>query len=621
MSGNWPDYLLDEIRARADIVEVISDYVVLSKKGRNYLGLCPFHHEKTPSFTVAPDKQMFYCFGCQTGGNVFTFLTKKENISFGEAVKFLAEKTGVNLPQVELDPQEQAKQKQLERIAQINKASKDFYHEYLLSKPEAQAARDYLARRGINHKVLEEFQLGFAPEGWSGLTSFLQARGFSLKEMADAGVVTPKEDGGGYDRFRNRIIFPIVNVRGQVIGFGGRVLDDSLPKYLNTPETPFFSKRHNLYGIDLAHKNMREKGETLVVEGYMDVIAAHQSGFDNAVASLGTALTRDQGKLILRYTQKVVLAYDSDGAGVSAAFKGAEILRALGCNVKILTVPAGKDPDEFLRSHRPEEFALLTENAPGIVPYKLAHLTRERPTANINAKVEIVNSLADDLLKTESLIERGGYIQLIAKTLGITEEVIYAELERISSKARKTRVFPDKSRLNSHTNNGLAHSEFGNPGRESDVDAALKIVSSQVLRAENLLLRLMLDEPQVIALVHENLGWDGFRDPVHSKALVLIKEMWLKGNWDPATLAAMVNDQELESFFARLALADPGVSSPLKAAGDCIKVIKNDQIKEKINKLQEQARLMQNNGDVENAMKLLQQINQLIRQPASDLPR
>ena len=615
MSKTWPDHLLEEIRTRADIVGVVSDYVVLEKKGKNYLGLCPFHYEKTPSFTVTPDKQMFYCFGCQTGGSVFTFVMKKENITFAEAVKLLAERAGVSLPEGEMSQEEQAKQKLLESIARVNKAASDYYHESLLHSTLAQAARDYLARRGIERKAIEAFHLGFAADGWSFLTDFLLQRGFSQADLLSAGLATSKESDGVYDRFRNRIIFPIVNVRSQIVGFGGRVLGDSLPKYLNSPETPFFSKGHNLYGINLASKVIREKNEALVVEGYMDVITAHQSGFSNAVASLGTALTKDQAKLIQRYTHNVLLAYDADPAGINATWKGADILRELGCKVRVLTVPAGKDPDEFLRSHRPEEFDLLANNAPGYIEYKLDRLIKERPAANIGAKVEIVSSLSNDIVRTESLVEREGYIRLVAKTLGITEEVIYAEIRRISLKSRKSGSFWDNSQFSSHTNVGHAHSEFGNPGRESSVGRQPPAVNdNRVYRAENLLLGLMLNEAKVVALVEEKLGWDAFRDPLHIRILGLIRNMWVKGNWSPGALAAEAEDEALGSELARLSMKETGVSSPLKAAADCIKAVKDQQLKEKIDDLQEQARLMQNCGDVEGAIKLLQEINSLIRQ-------
>jgi DNA primase len=607
---NWPEQLIEEIKDKVDIVNLVSEHLLLQKKGKNYLGLCPFHHEKTPSFNVNSDKQMFYCFGCQAGGNVYSFLMKKENIPFGEAVKVLAERAGVSLPQAELSPEEQAKFKLRETIEQINKATRDFYHDTLLNSLKAQTARDYLAKRGIDYTAIDSFFLGYAPDGWSNLMDFLSGRGYSVKQMLEAGVATPKDSGGGYDRFRNRIMFPITNVKGQVIGFGGRVLDDSLPKYLNSPETAFFSKGHNLYGMDLAHKSIRDKDETMVVEGYMDVIAAHQTGFNNAVASLGTALTRDQGKLLMRYTHNVLLAYDSDAAGVNAAVKGAEILRDLGCKLKILTVPDGKDPDEYLRNHQPEEFARLGEKAPGLIQYKLEKIIKERPPTTIEARVETVNKLMDDLLKVDNLVEREGLIRLLATTLGITEEVIYAEIRRISSKSRKNQANSDNFRLNSNTNIGHARTEIGNVGREN-------VAQSGLYNAENLLIRLMLEEPKVIALVNEQLDWTGFNDPGHLKLVMLIKEAWDKGSWDPANLTSVIQDEALATILAKMSLHESGVNNASKAALDCIKIIKNEQVQLKIKKLQEQAQVMQNNGDMVGALTLLQQINQLVKQSAA----
>ncbi len=620
VSNSWPDYLLEDIQARIDIVDVISDYVVLTRKGKNYLGLCPFHSEKTPSFTVTPDKQMFYCFGCQTGGNAFTFLQKKENISFVEAVRVLATKAGVHLPEKELSPAEKALHKERELAEQINKAAQEFFHSTLLTSPKAQAARDYLSNRGIARDAIDAFQLGFALDGWSNLGDFLLARGYTVEQLDKVGLVTPKDNVQCYDRFRNRIIFPIFNVHGHVIGFGGRVLDDSLPKYLNSPETAYFSKGHNLYGINHAHKAMRDKGEALVVEGYMDVIACHSNGFPNAVASLGTALTREQGKLMMRYTSNVLLAYDADAAGINATHRGAELLRDLGCKVKVLSVSGGKDPDEFLRHHKPEDFASLVESAPSWVQFKLASLVKTTPLSGIDAKVKIVSEMANDILKTESLVEREGYIRLIANTLGVTEHVISAEIMRISAKNRKKGYFSDNSHSDSHTNMEHYQTEFANIGKENTLDVLrVKPGSSvnKIYRAENLLLRLMLLDPKVIVLVAEELQWESFTDTMHDRVLCLIKEAWQKGNWNPLNWAAAVNDEALGSYLAQISMEETGIGDVLKGAADCIQVIKGQQIKEKIKSLQEEARVLQNSGDMEKALEILLEINRLVKQPAS----
>ncbi len=611
MVRNWPEQLIEEIKDRVDLVELVSEYILLQKKGKNYLGLCPFHHEKTPSFNVNAEKQMFYCFGCQAGGNVYGFLMKKEGITFGEAVNILADRAGLSLPQAELSPEEQAKFKLKETIERIHKAARDFYHDILLNSSKAQPARDYLARRGIDRSAIDKFYLGYAPDGWTNLLDFITERGYAIRQVSDAGLITPKDGGGGYDRFRNRIMFPITNVRGLVIGFGARVMDDSLPKYLNSPETPFFSKGHNLYGLDLAHKAIREKGEAMVVEGYMDVIAAHQAGFSNTVASLGTALTRDQGKLLMRYSHDILLTYDSDAAGVNAALKGSEILRDLGCKVKIFTVPDGKDPDEFLRHHRPEEFARLGAQAPGLIQYKLEKLIKDKPPTTIEARVEIVNRLIDDLLKVDNLVEQEAYVRLLSATLGITDTAVYAEIRRLSAKRRKNQLISDNFLSNSHTNSGHARTEFGNIGRASEG------VQSALYKAENLLIRLMLEDPKVISLVKEQLAWTGFTDPQHSRLLELIKEAWDSGNWNPSSLAATIQDATLTGILAQMSIDETGVNNTSKAASDCIKIIKQQRIQLKLKNLQEQAQLMQNNGDMEGALNLLQQINKLVKQSAA----
>ncbi len=323
MGGFIPEDIIENIRLRTDIVQLISDYITLQKKGRNYVGYCPFHRESDPSFTVTPDKQIFYCFGCNAGGNVFKFIMLQQNLSFPEAVKMLGEKVGVAVPDG-YSPQVRERLHREEKAWKINAMAKDYFQSVLLQRPDAAVAREYVGSRGITADIIKDFGLGYAPASWDALINFMQGKGVNVSDLLKVGLVV-NGDRRVYDRFRSRLIFPISDAHGRVVGFGGRVLGDGSPKYLNTAETDFFSKGKILYGLDKARQAIREMGYVVITEGYMDAIAAHQYGMTNTVASLGTSMTREHGLLLMNYTREVIIAYDSDAAGVAAAVRGLDI--------------------------------------------------------------------------------------------------------------------------------------------------------------------------------------------------------------------------------------------------------------------------------------------------------
>jgi DNA primase catalytic core len=356
--GPIPEEFLDSVRSGVDIVELISEYVPLKRSGQNYMGLCPFHREKTPSFSVSPAKQIFYCFGCGAGGNVFSFLMKMENIPFLEAVEILADRLGLDVPR---SPRSREKHERKERFYELNAHAAEYYHRILVHGAEGESARGYLMGRGVNRSSWGKFLLGFAPNASGGLLKYLKGKGFSLQEIRQSGQFNERY-GTLQERFRGRIIFPICDARGRCLGFGGRALGDEEPKYLNSPESPVFNKSRNLYGLHLAIPAVRDQKKIIVVEGYLDCITAQEYGFRNTVAALGTAFTRDQSRLLLRYTKDVVLAFDEDAAGSAATMRGAGFLQELGAQVSILNLPEAKDPDEFLRAHGKEAFASALEN-------------------------------------------------------------------------------------------------------------------------------------------------------------------------------------------------------------------------------------------------------------------
>lgn len=420
----YSDDIIEEIINRNDIVDVISQYVTLKKSGRNFLGLCPFHKEKTPSFSVSPDKQIFHCFGCGVGGNAVHFISKIENLSFRESLELLADKSGMELPTI--DSGEDSKRLELkQKVFKINELVANLYHETLY-KPIAKPAQEYVKKRKLDNKTLINFKIGYAPNQ-SILYKFLKEKGFEDEEIL-ASTLVKKYNNNYVDAFRNRLMFPISDVRNRVIAFGGRVLDNSLPKYINSPDTIVYNKGRNLYGLNVAKNAKLDK--IIMVEGYMDCVSLHQRGIPNVVASLGTALTESQGRLLRKYSEKVVISYDSDGAGQAATLRGLEILKNIGCDVRILQMEGAKDPDEYVIKYGNGRFNLLVENAISLVEFKVKVLKNSLDLDQVNDKIKFLKETAKILQKIDSKIEQEIYIDKISKEYGISKEALYAEINK-----------------------------------------------------------------------------------------------------------------------------------------------------------------------------------------------
>ena len=434
MGGFIPEEILENVRLRADIVQVISDYVPLQKKGKNHVGNCPFHQETAPSFTVTPEKQMFYCFGCHVGGNVFKFIMLQHNVAFPEAVKMLGDRFGVAVPD-SYSPQVKERLRREEKAWKINALARDYFHYTLVKRPEGTPARDYLAKRGIPPEVAGDFKLGFAPAGWDELLKFMRGKNISSSDLLEVGLAV-SGDRTVYDRFRSRLMFPITDALGRVAGFGGRVLGDGMPKYLNTPETDFFSKGKVLYGLDKAGRYIREAGHVIITEGYMDTIAAHQFGVSNTVASLGTSLTREHGRLLMNYAREVIIAFDADAAGVAAAVRGLEILQELGCRVRVITLPRGNDPDQFLHEQGAVEFQRQVEQAEPLVEFRLRKAA-EKYGNNVYSKEAVLGEMLPVLDAMQSEVEKSEAVKLVASRLHINYHALVEECRRFSSQQRK----------------------------------------------------------------------------------------------------------------------------------------------------------------------------------------
>ena len=428
----FSDRFLDEVRARNDIVDVVSRYTSLTRRGSGHVGLCPFHNEKTPSFSVSQDRQFFHCFGCGVGGDVISFVMKIENLDFPDAVTRLAEWAGLSVPTV--DEGAKLARRRRERIIELNRAAARYFHSQLHADCGKEALM-YLNGRGLSISTQTRFGLGYAPNLWDGLIREMAKLSFTKNELIDAGLAVTGKNGSIYDRFRNRVMFPIIDVRGDVIGFGGRVMDDSTPKYLNSPETAVFNKRRNLFALNLAKKTTADA--LILAEGYMDVIALHQAGFDCAVASLGTSLTEEQVKLISRYKKEVIIAYDSDTAGVRAAERAIELLKPAGISVRVLRMIDAKDPDEYIKKFGRDRFVRLLNKSEADCEYKLAGVRAKHDISTDEGRVAYLREATELLAGIDSKIEREVYIARLARDTGVSSDAVKHEVERAFKKQQR----------------------------------------------------------------------------------------------------------------------------------------------------------------------------------------
>ncbi|MCF8010440.1 MAG: DNA primase [Clostridiales bacterium] len=521
MNGYVPEDVIENIRANIDIVEVISEYIPLKRKGKNYTGCCPFHQENDPSFTVSPDKQIFYCFGCAVGGNVFKFLMLYEGFTFRETIEFLAKKIGISLPETGYKEKREKSQKYF--ASEVNLQAKDFFKNILMNWNEAAAARDYLSNRGVSLETIQHFELGYAPSSWDQLTKYLTQKGVNKDSLVNLGLAAAGKRGL-YDRFRSRIMFPIRDAGGYVVGFGGRVLGEGQPKYLNTPETPVFNKSRILFGLYEERRSVMEAGYAVIMEGYMDVISARQHGVTNAVASLGTSLTREHIQLLMRYVKDVIIAYDADAAGVAATVRGLELMQEMGCRVRVISIPEGKDPDDYLQQYGIEGWYQLVNNADTLVEYKIKDI-KLNSTNVIENKSAQLEHILPNLYNIQDEVEKNEAIKHVASRLYITWDAVAGELRRYQKQKGKIKPKSDK----------ITKNKYNNIHDVQKIDARTK--------AEKILLKLMLENPQWVPYVKEKLTGDIFKSHVYnnifSKALPD-----LDSNFSPAHLFNKLNEEE-----------------------------------------------------------------------------
>ena len=551
----YSDELIDEIRNRNDIVDVISQYVVLKRSGRNFFGLCPFHKEKSPSFSVSPDKQIFHCFGCGVGGNVFHFVSKIENLSFRETIEMLAEKSGVELPT--LEGQEDTKLLQLKsKVYEINKITDEFYHENLY-KPTAKLAQEYVKKRKLDNNTLKNFLIGYSGN-YNELYTMLKQKGFTEEEILASSLVNKTQDGKFIDRFRGRLMFPIQDTRNRVIAFGGRVLDDSKPKYINSPENIVYSKGRHLFGLNVAKKGDLKR--IIIVEGYMDAISLHQRGISYAVASLGTAMTEAQGRLLRKSSQQVIIGYDSDGAGQAATMRGLEILQGLGCDVRILQIEGAKDPDEFVIKYGPERFEKQVDKAISLVEYKVKVLKNTLNIEHPNDKIKFLKEIAKVLSKIDNEIEREVYAQKISSEYQVSKEAIYAEI----SKLENTSV----------TNKRVL--ESAKPRLQVKEESK---VEEQVLKREKLIIYLLINYPEESYNRIKNvIRVEDIKDETNKQIIKKLYDELEKGNSNTSNVLDWFEEEKIINEISWILAYDFEITEVEKCIDDILGIYKKEKV-------------------------------------------
>ncbi|HHV79304.1 MAG TPA: DNA primase [Firmicutes bacterium] len=576
---------VEEIKSRVDIVNVIGEYVRLKKAGRNYVGLCPFHSEKTPSFTVSPERQMFYCFGCHEGGDVFTFLMKRENMSFAEAVEVLAGRLGIK---VERSQQERSRADERELLfALLERAQAHFSRNFNQAAGKVIA---YVEKRGVTREVARRFGLGYSLPEWEAFYSEERRLGTPKELLLSSGLVVQNDSGGIYDRFRDKLMFPIFDLRGRVIGFGARSLDGSEPKYINSPESPIFKKGNALYGMNLAHVQIREVGVAILVEGYMDVIACHQFGFANAVATLGTALTQAQARTLAAMAEKVVIAYDADNAGLAATLRGAEVFSELGCELAVAEIPKGKDPDEFIRAYGADAFRDVIEHALPYIEFRFKLACAGKDLSQPEGRLAAANEVKKILVGVENVVERELYARSFSERLGIPQGLLSLEVARSLRHKKPLR---------------------SNNSAEQSI-TKLDEKTTTLYRAEKTLVELLIQRPDLAPGIKEKLGGIVFENAIFRKIAEKIFELVETGQYKSVSQVMEYADDQMAKCISELAITGIQHGDPEIIVADCINRVKRSKAARLLVKIKQ-------TGNVSEKRQLLDEYYSLIKQVKADM--
>lgn len=577
----YSDEIIEEVRQNNDVVDIISQYVHLTRKGRNYFGLCPFHSEKSPSFSVSPDRQIFHCFGCGVGGNVYTFLMKIEGITFKESLEQLAERANIQLPTYE-NSADAAKDELKAKVYKVNEFAAEFYHQNLY-KPVAKIGQEYVKKRKMNRETLEAYRIGFSGK-FDELYKALKAQGFGEKEILESGLVNKNANGTYIDRYRERLMFPICDARGKVIAFGGRILDDSKikdpkfpqPKYINSPENVVYSKGRHLFGLNVAKKESAKK--LLIVEGYMDVISLHQRGITNVVGALGTALTEQQGWLLRKSTEQVILGFDADGAGQTAIERSMKILQKMGCDMRVLQIEGAKDPDEYIVKFGEGRFRLAMDNAISLVEFTVKNLKKDLNLDNTSDKIKFLNEIAKILSKVENTMEREIYIEKIAKGYNISKEAIYAEVNKLIYAGNKT----DKV-LQSNTKEV----------KRVEIEIKDDIIDEDLQRRENTIIAILLENNNnIFQKIKEKIKPEDFISKINKK---IAKELYNELEKEDCNINKLIDtfDETMQSHITMLMATDFEIEDVDKAVEDILTKYEKERLENRKREILKQLEIEQ----------------------------
>ncbi|MGM0368820.1 MAG: DNA primase [Bacillota bacterium] len=603
MSQLYNEDFIEKIRFSNDIIDVVSEYTSLKQSGKSHKGLCPFHDEQTASFNVSADQQLYYCFGCGVGGNIFNFIMEIEGLTFTEAIEFLADRANIDLPEENNSQARKRKVSERKKLLQIHKLATQFYNYLLLESDFGQEAYDYLLGRGFDEDVIEKFQLGFAPDRWQGLYKFLSDKGYSDQVLAKSGLVLPRKNTDGYyDRFRNRVMFTIFDHRHQAIGFGGRVLSsEQQPKYLNSPQTQLFDKSQNLYGLNWAKESMRKTGEAIITEGYTDVITAAQHGIENVIASLGTALTSQQAKLLNRYVDRVYIAYDSDIAGAKATLRGLDVLKEAGLEVKVISLGVDQDPDEYIKELGKSEFMKTKENSTSLIQFKIDQTVNQKKLANVDDRVNAVQNLLPIIDSIEDQVEKDEYIKKIAEKLQIRIEVLRAELKKYKKTKHQDRKVSSRNNNNDSREN-MVFDDSKKNGYQNAVHGLFKII---------------LNNSHLIDFCGERLTSDDFAAERHSRLFAVICELYqAEGEVEINKLFKKIEDESVEKMLTKLAVEENDlnyVANQDEILEDYINKIKGYQSGMKKEDLEAKIKLAEQENNHQELNQLLMKYQNLLR--------
>ena len=552
----YSEELIEEIRNNNDIVDVISQYVILKRSGRNFFGLCPFHKEKSPSFSVSPDKQIFHCFGCGVGGNVIHFVSKIENLDFRETLELLANRANIQLPTLDNSYQDNKKAILKAKVYEINEIAAKFYHEnlYRLTSKEAQ---EYIKKRKLDNRTLKSFLIGYSGN-FDELYRLLKQRGYTEEEILASSLVNKTENGKFIDRFRRRLMIPIQDTTGKFIAFGGRVLDDSKPKYINSPENIVYSKGRNLFGLNIAKKGDTKK--IIIVEGYMDAISLYQRGITNVVASLGTALTEQQGRLLRKNSEQVIIGYDADGAGQAATLRGLEILQNMGCDIRVLQIYGAKDPDEFIIKYGPERFQKCVESAISLVEFKVKILKQNLNIENVNDKIKFLNEIAKILAKVDNNIEKEVYVDKISKEYGISKEAIYGEINKLIYNKSSEKKILEKAPIKNY---------IKNESKEN--------IDESIIKREKMVIYILINYPnESYDKIKNVITIDDIRSETNKKIISKIYEQYekkIEGN-----ILDLFEEEQIINYLSGIMADDFGVNDINKCIEDLINIYNKEKL-------------------------------------------